>query len=610
MRRLSIVDLPGGHQPIENEDGTLAIVFNGEIYNFRELRAELEALGHYFRTRSDTEVIIHAYEEWGQDCVERLGGMFAFAILERTKVSTCSPRRIFLARDLSGIKPLYYWCAAGLFVFASEVRGLLASGLIARRLSKSALTSYLLFGSICEPETLVEGIDSLPPGHRMMIDVDSPQATPEPWWRFADAESPVPKKELGEAEAALRVRGLLEESVRAHLVADVPLGVFLSSGVDSTALAALARRERRQVETLTVVFPEQDFSEAEIARRTAARLGTQHREMMISGEAMAERLDECVRGFDQPSMDGVNTYFVSWAARQAGLKVALSGLGSDEIFGGYTTFQSAPSLQRFARMTRALPRGFRSATASVLESLARRVSQPDASRKFSSAWLDADSFPHSYFFTRALFTPEKVTFLLGGTDALMKDAPWQNWLERAAKRASDFDPKSAVSWLELRSYLVNTLLRDTDAMSMQNSLEVRVPFLDHALLEFVLGLPASVKWHHATPKILLIEALRDILPEEVVAQRKRTFTFPWERWLLGSLGNRVSASLADWAPSLQELMDSSAARGVWQDFRAGKTSWSRPWSLFVLNEWVKRNLETNSAGEPHSLRIAAIAPVV
>ena len=372
MQRLSIIDLPGGQQPIWNENSTLAVVFNGEIYNFRELRHSLQAAGHVFRTQSDTEVIVHAYETWGENCVRHLRGMFAFAILEIPEGRAGRPRRVFLARDRLGIKPLYYATAADKFFFASEVRALLASNSIPRRLSASALPSYLLFGSVGEPMTLVDGIYSLPPGHCGHVSCDDPAASfrPNAYWGVAEATKSDAPEPRGTSPIA-RVRAALEDSVRCHLLADVPLGIFLSSGIDSTALAALASRQRSGIKTFTVVFPEQEFSEAALARRTANLLGTGHSELLLSGDEMQSRLDDAVAAFDQPSVDGINTYFVSWAARQAGLKVALSGLGSDEIFGGYSTFSSTPRVARMMAFSRLLPSPLRKAGTAPFRAWAR-----------------------------------------------------------------------------------------------------------------------------------------------------------------------------------------------------------------------------------------------
>jgi asparagine synthase (glutamine-hydrolysing) len=597
MRRLSIIDLAGGSQPVWNETGTLAVLYNGEVYNFATLREELEALGHRFRTRSDTEVIVHAYQEWGERSVERLLGMFAFAIVEMPNGRGGRASRVFLARDRLGIKPLYYAVVDGALFFASEVRTLLASGCVPPRLAPEAVPAYLLFGSVCEPSTLVEGVVSVPPGHTISIATDEPirNLEPKPYWdpRHGAAS----QRGMGKASASpvQHVRSLLEDAVASHLIADVPVGVFLSSGLDSTAIAALASRARSGVHTFTVAFPDVEFSEAEKAARTAKRLGTEHCEMTLSDQEMVARLDEAVAAFDQPSMDGINTYFVSWAARQAGLKVALSGLGSDEIFGGYSSFRATATVARVAKLARFFPRSVRATAINTLARVAMFGSSPDARRKASAAFLDPHLLPHPYFFTRLLFTPQTVASAFRGEVPSWDVLPWYRWFSGAAAQTRTMDSFTAVSWLELRAYLANTLLRDTDAMSMCHSLEVRVPFLDSPLVEYVLSLPESEKRDVSRPKALLVAALRDLLPEEIVAQRKRTFTFPWENWLRGSLGKRVASGLSDWSPVLESQLGRDFALAIWQDFTRGRTTWSRPWSLYVLNEWVKRNLHAERA---------------
>ena len=651
MRRLSIIDIEGGHQPIFNEDATVGVVLNGEIYNFQELRQQLKDLGHTFRTRSDSEVIAHAYEEWGADCVERLQGMFAFAVWDGRKAKGEELRAwseepgaggrdargpsedgtLFLARDRLGIKPLYYanvgfWNSDfgsednhrdtentevaqrnSTFLFASEVRTLLASGVVPRKLSRAAVESYLLFGSVSEPMTLVEGILSLPPGHRMTIDLGAANGVMklERYWNISDGgRGDVETRRRGDREtsnghavvttvktAAKRVRSLLEQSVRSHLIADVPVGVFLSSGIDSTALAALASREVSGVHTFTVAFPEDKFSEATIARRTAERLGTTHREVTLSGDAMLARLGEAVGALDLPTMDGINTYFVSASAREAGLKVALSGLGGDEVFGGYPSFRRTPQYQRLASVGNRVPAGLKSTMSAAMAEAGGRFVPGDAARKIAALWKDSNSLPDPFYFGRLLFTPAQVSGLMNGAVPGEHQSLWWGWLAESALQARQLDSFAAVSCLEVQSYLVNTLLRDTDSMSMAHSLEVRVPFLDHPLVEFVTHLPEQVKLSKGTPKALLVAALEDLLPADVVHQPKRGFTFPWEAWLRGPMRESVEAGLSSITPELAEALNGKEAYAIWQSYLNGKTSWSRPWSLYVLNEWVKRNLD-------------------
>src|SRR5713101_2280740 len=485
MRRLSIIDLAGGHQPTWNETKDVAVIFNGELYNYRDLRERLSLCGHHFATQSDTEILVHAWEEWGEDALTELRGMFAFALLDLRQRYATAPI-LFLARDPLGIKPLYYTQTPEGFAFASEVRALLASGAIPRRLSQDAVTAYLLFGSVPEPVTLLEGVFSLPPGHRMLLHVPERRRAPRarPWWY--PAVSPAarePGKPRDLPSAAKKLRPLLEDAVRSHLIADVPVGLFLSSGLDSGAIAALAAQARRGIQSFTLTFPGTAFDEAELTRLAANRFKTKHTEVPLSGETVLARLDEALAALDQPTMDGINTYFVSWAARQVGLKVALSGLGGDEVFGGYSTFRSSPRAARLAALGSLVPDGVRPAAAAAVVKLGAAWGRADAARKLAGLWRDPGALPHPYFYARALFTPEQSAKLLTGPAAASEyrakspseeDSPWRTWMEETARQAERLNSFSGVSCLEMRSYMVNTLLRDTDAVSMRHSLEVRV----------------------------------------------------------------------------------------------------------------------------------------
>ena len=423
---------------------------------------------------------------------------------------------------------------------------------MAARLDPAAVSAYLLFGSVCEPLTLVEGVRSLPPGYSMSVAAGAPRhrhasrcgigTSRRSLHQAAAADKP----DQATPSPSRRVRSLLEDAVASHLVADVPVGVFLSSGLDSTALAALASRAQRGIHTFTVAFTDSAFSEAEIARRTAKALGTEHSELTLSDAEMVARLDEAISSFDQPSMDGINTYFVSWAARQAGLKVALSGLGSDEIFGGYYVFpRHFQSRRRPWPSARFFP--VRCARCSLAAHAGRDESSPAArAMRGAKVWLRF-RIPMPFrtlTFSRGCFSLRKPS--LPQPERHDSSTAWCTLALVAlvfgfGARGAIGRRVHAVSWLELRSYLVNTLLRDTDAMSMRHSLEVRVPFLDAPLVEYVLSLPESAKLDRARPKALLVDAVRELLPEEVLSQSKRTFTFPWNNWLRGALGKRVAA---------------------------------------------------------------------
>ena len=600
MRRLSIIDLPGGHQPIWNETRDVAVIFNGELYNYRELRERLANCGHRFATQSDTEILVHAWEEWGEDALGELRGMFAIALLDLRERYATAPI-LFLARDPLGIKPLYYTQTPIGFAFASEVRALLAAGVAPKQLSQDALTSYLLFGSVSEPVTILEGVFSLPPGHRMLLYVPDRRHTPRarPWWdptRSPAARDVHRPRDL--SSAAKGLRPLLEDAVRAHLIADVPVGLFLSSGLDSSAIAALAARAQAGIRSFTLTFPGTPYDEAPLASVVARHCGTQHTEVPMDGGAVLSRLDEALEALDQPTMDGINTYFVSWAAREVGLKAALSGLGGDELFAGYSTFADAPRLARLVQLAWFLPAVLRRVVSPLVAGLIPQRSTRDAGRKAASAWATPDALPHPYFFARALFPPGELTRLTDprfrpstiNADGVTLDPTWLGWLERSTDEARKLEPVACLAWLEMRTYMTSTLLRDTDTVSMARSLEVRVPLLDTPLVEFVCALPDAARQRAGAQKALLVQAVGELLPPEILTQRKRTFTLPWEEWLRGPLRPRVEASFAAPAPALASHLHAEGVRSVWTDFLAGKTSWSRPWSLYVLNEWARRHL--------------------
>jgi len=600
MRRLSIIDLPGGHQPLWNETHEIAVVFNGELYNYRELRERLILSGHKFHTQSDTEILVHGWEEWGEDLLDELRGMFAFALADLRNHFATVPL-IFLARDPLGVKPLYYAQTDEGFAFASELRALLAAGVAPRNLSPDALTSYLLFGSVSEPLTLVQGVFSLPPGHRLLLHIPDRRRMPRarPWWdprQTAAARDPQAPRTFG--EAVPRVRSLLEDAVRAHLIADVPVGLFLSSGLDSGAVAAFAARAQKGIQSFTLSFPDTPYDEAPLARRVAEAAGTRHTEVPLKGTDMLMRLDEALSALDQPTMDGINTYFVSWAAREVGLKVALSGLGGDELFAGYRTFTDTPRLIRMELLARFVPDALRRVSSPLISGFLAKRGSADAGRKAGDAWLVPNVLPHPYFFTRLLFPPSELWRLTEprfrnsavAADGVTLDPTWLGWLERAADQARELEPLAGVSWLEMRTYMASTLLHDTDSVSMARSLEVRVPLLDTPLVEFMCALPDEARVRPESSKALLRAALEGLLPAEILQQAKRTFTLPWEDWMRTSLRPRIEASFANLAPALATHLHPAGVQMVWENFQHAQTTWSRPWSLYVLNEWCRRHL--------------------
>jgi asparagine synthase (glutamine-hydrolysing) len=584
-RRLAILDLsPAGHQPMQDRDTGSWIIYNGEIYNFREIRSELESHGINFNSQSDTEVILKAYGKWGAGCLDYFRGMFAFAIWD------ARTRELFLARDRFGEKPLYYFHRDGLFLFASEVRCLLRTGLVARQLDEVGLIGYLGYGSVSAPDTLVRGVRSLPPAHCLLL--KDGEATLRKYWDLNSAERDLalsgPVRHIGR-ETLGELRTQLEDAILLRTVSDVPVGIFLSGGIDSSAMVALLSRESTNLSTFSIVFKELDYSEAQYSRSISTRFGTDHHEIEISSHAVMTSLPQIIDAMDQPTVDGVNTYIISRETRRMGYKVALSGLGADEIFGGYETFRTVPRMEWFAWCAGILKPKLRHLLASIVRgAISKR--RPRAEKL--AVLIESDgSVPHPYALARMLFLPrqlQQLSLVSGGMDVDLAKAPLADIL----KWAERFDPVNRTSYLELRHYMPNTLLRDSDSMSMAHGLELRVPFIDHKLAEFLFRIPGASKLQRGLPKWLLIEAVQGLLPQQVVHRPKRGFTFPFELWLKKEMRQDMEDVLLDTNANPLTGVDREFVATVWKDFLAGKATWSRPWSLYVLKRWADTFLES------------------
>jgi len=575
--RLSILDLsPLGHQPMQDPSTGNWIVFNGEIYNFRNLRAKLEKAGAEFCSQSDTEVILAAYRVWGEHCLTRLQGMFAFALWDAQR------KRLLLARDPMGIKPLYYYPSPMNFIFASEVRTLLQTGLVPRQIDSTGALSYLAFGSVYEPWTIVEGVVAVPPGY--LLTVENGSVSVKEYWNPLRSSSGGSSEDEshGNGTGSRQLTAILREAVISHLVSDVPVGVFLSGGIDSSSLVAVMSQNEVRANTFSLVFREEEFNEARYSREVARVFGTEHLEIPVSQEDTLALLPEALRAMDQPTMDGINTYLVSSKARAAGVKVALTGLGADEMFAGYSNFRRVPRMERLAARMNRLPAVARRLAASV--SLV--TGKGDRNRKLGELVSLDDSFVHPYFLARALFADaeQKSLFSMSKYDAAQHNL--KEVLRASVADSATLDPVNRVSYLESHWYMRNTLLRDSDFMSMAHGLELRVPFLDRALVEACFHIPGKKKLEGDTPKSLLLASLGVALPAEIVNRPKRGFTLPFERWLRAEMRAVVEpALLGD-----DSLLNSGAVREVWNRFLAGETSWSRPWALFVLKRWCAENL--------------------
>ncbi|MFZ0759560.1 MAG: asparagine synthase (glutamine-hydrolyzing), partial [Candidatus Sulfotelmatobacter sp.] len=516
-RRLAILDLSQqGHQPMNDPATGNWIVYNGEVYNFREVRAKLEREGLCFSSGTDTEVILRAYAQWGEECLHEFRGMFAFAIWDAQR------RRLFVARDPMGIKPLYFHHSDRHFIFSSEVRTLLGTGLVPRRIDSAGLVSYLTFGSLYGPNTLVEGVNSLPPGHYLTW--KNGHVKQVQYWDLVDSTLIERNHHALEAGAEKRVEletqvaEILDESVRLQMVSDVPVGVFLSGGIDSSSLVGILSRNGIRPGTFSIVFREADYSEAEYSRAIAQQFRTDHHEIIVSQSDFFAAIAPAIHAMDLPTVDGINTYFVSEQTRAAGVKVALSGLGGDEMFAGYSSFRAVPRMERFVGLWNRIPNAVRTPLTNAFAALAP---SSDQNRKLTALARNGGGV-HPYFLLRMLFTPEQLSELLPGIKP--NSAAFQSVekvLAENLQHIRGLDPVNRVSYLEARCYMLNTLLRDSDFMSMAHGLEVRVPLIDRQLARHLLVLPGSWKLDAKIPKPLLVRALRGQLPEKIVLRPKQ-----------------------------------------------------------------------------------------
>jgi asparagine synthase (glutamine-hydrolysing) len=560
-RRLSILDLsPGGHQPMSNEDGTVRIAFNGEIYNFLELRQTLADAGHCFRSRSDTEVLIHGYEEWGiEKLLEKIRGMFAFALYDSRKP------QLILARDRFGIKPLYYtagprdqWIA-----FASETKALVNGGLASSELDRRALAGFLLFGSIPAPWTIRRRIRCLPAGHYLVL---SPCHDLEPrrYWDFAEATA----NERRQSDAP-SIAESLHEAVASHLMSDAPLGVFLSGGMDSAVIAAIASRVHAgPLRTVTITFGEGAYDEAENARAASRAFATDHHELRITSADFLNEMPSFLAAMDQPTNDGVNTYFVSKAAREIGLKVVLSGLGGDEVFWGYRHYSWLEGRMPWLKLLLGLPNPLRRSILAASSLYGQATGQEKFLRLgYLSGPPTAGGL---YFMARGFFPALQVSRLLGVSAGELK------CLVEEVLASSGQTDGAAFNQLEMGRYLHDQLLRDADVFSMAHSIETRIPFLDHELACRAACLPAEAKRANGINKPALLAALPHPIVAAAAHRKKMGFTFPIGQWLTNNL--EPMREMARHSDSL----DARETGRLFRAFGAGRLHWSRAWAMVVL----------------------------
>jgi asparagine synthase (glutamine-hydrolysing) len=614
--RLSIVDLSAaGHQPKRDQPTNgrppNVVTYNGEIYNHRQLRPELEAAGWPCRSSSDTEVLLHAYRVWGQRAVEHLEGMFAFCLLDTERGLA------WFCRDRVGIKPLYtFRPAAGGVLFASEVRALLAAGpeLVPARLRHSALESFLAQGAVMSESAIVDGVELLAPGESLLCDFDGRSLRSQRYWEVSfggstgDETHPADGSEPGFSPSRVSAGGAnwrsevvaelgvsLRRSLSRQLLADVPVGLFLSSGVDSGAVAAIASEVSSEpLRTIAVGFDVAAWDETEAAALSARDLGTKHQRVELSGTSMLASVDDVLAAVDQPTVDGFNTYFISLAAHQAGLKVALSGLGGDELFGGYQSFRDVPRALRLRRAAGKLPSGPLGGLSALLGHAARVARSPRRGRgllKLGETLRREPDLLDMYLLRRELFLPlERRTLhaLPEGSDA--SSGLESAVLEPLRRSHAGRDPLDRVAAFEFSSYMRHMLLRDADVFSMRHGLEIRVPLLEHYVVAEAARARGEWRAPDPRPKPLLIDAAGSRLPPRSFQAKKRGFTFPWRAWLAGPLREK-----AEFACTHDRFSDAGleprAVRSIWRGFIAGdpRVSELEVVALLVLGDYLERH---------------------
>jgi asparagine synthase (glutamine-hydrolysing) len=586
--RLAILDVTdAGAQPMTGLPGTPWITYNGETYNFAALRAELERAGAAFSSRTDTEVLLRGYDAWGIGLLPRLRGMFAFALWDP------QAQRLLLARDRLGIKPLYYYQGDRFLLFASEVRALLATGLVPRRLDATALWHYLGYQSVPAPRTLVNDVRALEPGTWMAIDADGRRTQAAYWSMLGGADAP---EKVPADEGRRRVGELLRDAVDAHMVSDVPVGAFLSGGIDSSAIVALMREAGHQPRTFSIGFAERAFDETVYARQIASTFRTEHTHIELGDGDLLNQLPAALRAMDQPTGDGINTYIISRAVRAQGITVALSGLGGDELFGGYPSFSRLQRVVDIARLWARWPAPIRAAAAATV----RTLGQSSIAASKAAAVMETDGSLASMFpLTRRVLSTEQRLALLSD-DVLARIGehrdPYDELLADAYALAPHAGFFARVSFAEARTYMHDVLLRDTDQMSMAHALEIRVPLLDHRLVEYVTSLPDEQKQANGTPKRLLVESLDGLLPADIVHRPKQGFTLPFAPWMRGALRPLCEEHLGERGLTGRGLVRPAEMRRLWKSFLDGSSdvSWSRLWTLVVLDAWLQEHpLETS-----------------
>ncbi len=578
MRRLSIIDLAGGHQPISNEDQSIWLIFNGEIYNYRELRLDLLQKGHTFSTNSDSEVIIHAYETYGERCLDYLNGMFAFAIWDEHN------NRLFIARDRLGIKPLYYWATNDALIFGSELKALLAHPMMPREIDPVSLDHLLTLEYIPSPRTIFQGVSKLEPGHYLTW--ENGRCQTNSYWKIP-TNLQIPNND---EECVEQLRELINSAVRLQLVSDVPLGAFLSGGIDSsTIVASMSLAATETVRTFSIGFEDATYNELPIARQVAAEFGTRHEEEILQPD-MADLAEKLIGHLDEPIADFsiFPTYLVSKLARQH-VTVALSGDGGDELFGGYDTYVAQQADRLYGR----LPRGLRQKVLPIIfEKLPPQPAKKGLINK-AKRFVEGGALPADLQHTRwmifmneadknHLYQPELRANANGHSTDLLR-----RHFEQAGTRES----LAQQQYVDIKTYLADNILTKVDRMSMAVSLETRVPLLDHRIVEFALNLPAHLKLNRGRTKVILRRAMQDRLPDAVLNKPKQGFSIPLKHWLRGPLRPMMTDLLAPNSINQGGFFNPrTVQQWVTEHLNEQVNHSHRLWSLMLFQLWQQKTL--------------------
>ena len=590
MRRLSIIDLSTGHQPIHNEDESVWLVFNGEIYNYRELRGELERAGHRFYTSSDTETIVHAYEQWGEDCFTRLRGMFGIALWDRTN------RTLLLARDRAGIKPLYYTEHASRLYFGSELKSLLAAGAVDGGIDVESLDHFLAFLYTPRDRSIFTGVSKLPPGH--LLRWREGRSELRPYWQIGARETFAGTAD----EAAEGLRHVLAGAVRSHMVSDVPLGAFLSGGVDSSAVVGLmAAASDRPVQTFSIGFDEPQYDELEHARAVATHFGTDHHEFVVRPDGLGI-LDRLIEHFDEPFADAsaIPTWYVSEIARRH-VTVVLSGDGGDELFGGYDRYLPHPRVEQFDRLP--IP-GLRRLASGIWPLLPHGMQGKNFLRHVA---LDTEG---RFIDSVALFTADqRAALYTPGLRASLRATSAETALGHHFSRFSALPPHSRMMRFDFETYLPEDVLTKVDRMSMAHSIETRVPLLDNEVIDFAATLPAHYKIWNGRRKHVLKEAVKGLLPAGILDRKKQGFGVPLDVWFRGGLTDMFNDVLGSARTRQRGFFEPAFVARLVQDHLAGRRDHTlRLWQLLVFELWQRHYVDAPvvGAGRPEGLRYDAM----